>query len=199
MILEQSGWEGHTVGGLGSGNFNHKGQPPRRTTAEECLSIDASEWTREGILKAGVRQAGFWHWVYPGGREYSVGYEVNTTGGGDAWVRLSYIPLLTGERMDYRVVLLATRPHLGGVRWWFTCPVPGPHGPCGRRVGKLHIPPDDVYFGCRRCHQLTYTSSQQSRYDDPLFRRLARYMGWDFADVKRTMSGYGKPGWRLTW
>jgi hypothetical protein len=160
--------------------------------------LDASLWTREGILRAGVQKVGIWHWIFAGGRECSVGYEVNTLDRDNAWVRLSYTPLRTGERMDYRVVLLETRPHFGGVRWWLTCPVPGPHGPCGRRVGKLHIPPDDVYFGCRHCHRLTYTSAQQSRYNDKVFRLLARTTGFDFADVKGMMRGYGQPDWWLT-
>jgi hypothetical protein len=33
---------------------------------------------------------------------------------------------------------------------------------CGRRVGKLYLPPGGRYYGCRQCHDLTYTSCQQS-------------------------------------
>jgi hypothetical protein len=28
-------------------------------------------------------------------------------------------------------------------------------------VGKLYLPPHCRYFGCRHCHDLTYTSCQQ--------------------------------------
>ena len=60
------------------------------------------------------------------------------------------------------VALAATRPHFsrGGSRWWFVCPG------CGRRCGRLHLPYRAGAAGgflCRRCHDLTYESSQFSR------------------------------------
>jgi hypothetical protein len=187
------------VGGPGSGNFNHKWRPPRKTTAEECLSIDASLWARESILRAGVRQAGLWGWkdTRTGDVLATILYEVNTRDAGDPQVTLTHAAGPQGDCIAYPIRLATTRPPFGGVRWWFTCPVPGPHGPCGRRVGKLHLPPDDVYFGCRRCHRLSYTSSQRSRYDDPLFRLLARRTGFDVAEVKGLLRGFGTPGWSL--
>jgi hypothetical protein len=33
---------------------------------------------------------------------------------------------------------------------------------CGRRVGKLYLPPVARYYGCRTCHDLTYISFQRS-------------------------------------
>jgi hypothetical protein len=201
MILEQSGGEGDTVGGPGSGNFNHKWRPPKKTTAEECLSLDASEWTCEGILRAGVRRAGIWHWIYPSGRECSIGYEMNTLDGADAWVRLDYScrvpPPGPALPESYTVGLTTTRPPYAGLRWWFVCPLESDGRPCSRRVRKLYLPTDSTNFGCRHGHRLSYTSSQRSRYDDPVFRRLARHMGLDFAGVNGMMRGYGKPGWNL--
>jgi hypothetical protein len=190
------------VGGPGSGNFNHKWRPRRKTTAEECLSIDANVWTSEGILRAGVRQAGIWHWIYASGRECSLAYELNTLDGGDAWVRLAYscpVPP-PGQALaeSYTVALVTTRPPFGGTRFWFVCPRETDGRPCGRRVRKLYLPPDATVFGCRHCHKLSYTSSQRSRYDHAAFRRLARHTGFDFAEVKGLLRGYGKPGWWLT-
>jgi hypothetical protein len=95
------------------------------------------------------------------------------------------------------VGLTTTRPPFGGLRWWFCCPLEADGRPCGRRVHKLYLTVGATLFGCRHCHRLTYTSAQRSRYDDPVFRRLARTTGFDFADVKRMMRGYGKPGWYL--
>ena len=46
--------------------------------------------------------------------------------------------------------------------------------------------------GCRHCHELTYTSCQESRKYDSLFRFMARDMGQDFATVKRLMNRMGK-------
>jgi hypothetical protein len=61
---------------------------------------------------------------------------------------------------DYSVRLVATRCHLGGVRWWFVCPLSTNGVACGRRVRKLYL--RGRYFGCRHCHGLTYLSTQQS-------------------------------------
>src|SRR5262249_25845614 len=86
----------------------------------------------------------------------------------------------------------------GGLRWWFVCPLEADGRPCGRRVRKLYLPAGATLFGCRHCHRLSYTSSQRSRYDEPVFRRLARYMGWGFAEGEEMMRGDGAAGWGLT-
>ena len=49
---------------------------------------------------------------------------------------------------------------------WFVCPLVG----CGRRVGKLYLPPGGRYYGCRHCYRLTYESAQEH---DPRVSRLA--------------------------
>lgn len=64
------------------------------------------------------------------------------------------------------------RPHLGGKRFWFQCG-------CGKRVGRLYMPPGQQVFRCRHCYNLTYRSAQthdQRLYDlarDPLGLRTA--------------------------
>jgi len=71
----------------------------------------------------------------------------------------------TGEekKLEYKVDITTTPCHLGGVRYWFICPLWN----CGRRVGKLYLPSGAKYFGCRHCYDLTYTSCQEhdSRID----------------------------------
>jgi len=59
---------------------------------------------------------------------------------------------------------------------------------CGRRVGKLYLPPGGRYFGCRQCHDLTYTSCQESHRYDRLFGRLAADTGVDERLVKAMFS-----------
>jgi len=79
-------------------------------------------------------------------------------------VRLSYAnPEAKGEQKElkYDVRLTTTRPRFGGLRWWFLCPLLSDGRPCGRRVGKLYLPPRGRYFGCRQCHNLTYKSCQE--------------------------------------
>jgi hypothetical protein len=97
------------------------------------------------------------------------------------------------ESANYTIRLTTTRPRFGGLRWWFLCPLVTWGRACERRVGKLHLPPHGRYFGCRQCHALTYTSCQESRKYDRLFRLVASNMGADFATVKRVMNRLGKP------
>lgn len=47
-----------------------------------------------------------------------------------------------------------------GVRFLALCPLAVNGVPCRRRAVKLYQPPGSIHFGCRRCHQLAYTSSQ---------------------------------------
>jgi hypothetical protein len=96
------------------------------------------------------------------------------------------------ESAAYRVGLTTTRPHFGGRRWWFVCPLGVDGRPCGRRVGKLYLPPAGRYFGCRHCHGLTYTSCQDRRRFDSLYRRLAREAGVDVAAARRALRRPGE-------
>ena len=184
------------MGGPGSGNHYHWWRRSKKGVVEDCLSLDANRWTREGILKEGVFKAGTLRWTYGNGSTFAVHYEVVTGTPDPSVVRLSYswIWTATGEQesANYRVPLTTTMPRFGGLRWWFVCPLSINGRPCGRRVGKLFLPPHARYFGCRHCHDLTYTSCQESHKYDGLYRLLARHMGWDLGAVKRVMDGIGK-------
>jgi hypothetical protein len=150
---------------------------------------------QEGLLQAGICRSGSWHWQrrsVRGRKGSSVDYEVNTPAD-PPWVRLSYTLTATGEDLDYRVGLTTTAPHFGGLRWWFVCPLTVNGVPCGRRVGKLYLP--GQYFGCRHCHELTYTSCQESHRYDRLWERIARDTGQDVREVKRIMQRLGKRSW----
>jgi hypothetical protein len=89
---------------------------------------------------------------------------------------------MTGE--DAEIVLSA----VGGRRWWFTCPLIVNGRSCGRRVGKRYLPPGARYFGRRRCHDLTYTSCQESHRYDRLFKSLAADTGVDERLVRSMFS-----------
>jgi hypothetical protein len=71
-----------------------------------------------------------------------------------------------GQRsVDQLVEFSVTRPFFGGLRLWFACPA------CGRGARKLFLPPGGTEFGCRRCHGLTYMSSQESATRVNFYRR----------------------------
>ncbi|HEY1376402.1 MAG TPA: hypothetical protein VGF55_06385 [Gemmataceae bacterium] len=182
------------MGGPGSGNTYHWWRPAKKTVVEHCRHLDANRWTREGILRAGVRLSGGWRWTYgsTGEETAAIGYEVDTTAPDDSRLWLTYTLTGTGERVRYLVQLQRTRVHRGGSRWWFTCPLIVRDRPCGRRVAKLYLPPGGRYFGCRRCHDLTYTSCQEGHKYNSLFRRLAVDTGLDFGLVKHAMNQLGK-------
>jgi hypothetical protein len=122
-----------------------------------------------------------WRRVSTGEQTSSIGYHVNTSAGEPPTIRLDYTTKRPGEdqgeRMDYPVGLTTTPLPWGGVRWWFLCPLVRNGLPCGRRMGKLYLPPGGRYFGCRHCYDLTYTSCQESHKFDGLYRMLAANIG----------------------
>jgi hypothetical protein len=181
------------MGGPGSGNHYHWWRASKKDTVEDCRRIEANRWMREGILKAGICQRGEWVWLRDAKSKKvtaSIGYEVDTTTL-QPWVRLTYTLKRTGVELDYKIPLVVTRPHFGGQRWWFLCPLLGNSGGCNRRVAVLYLPYYARYFGCRDCHELTYTSCQESGKYDGIYRLIARETGKDLAVVKRLMRRFG--------
>jgi hypothetical protein len=140
---------------------------------------------REGILKGGVRQTGSWCWYRDASlkeQTAAISFVVNTLDQTGPWLRLSDTLTARQEQLDYRVGLTTTRPRFGGLRWWFVCPLVVNGRSCGRRVGKLYLPPRGRYFGCRHCYDLTYTSCQEHdkrvdwlRKNPETLRRLAEH------------------------
>jgi hypothetical protein len=180
------------MGGPGSGSHYQWWRGSKKTTAEACEAIDANRWMREGILKPGVDRVGSWRWIYHGGRENSITYEVNTLDQVCPFVRLSYTVTRAGtqerESFDYRVSLTTTQPHFGGLRWWFVCPLLACGHECARRVGKLYLPPRGLYFGCRHCHELTYKSTQTHDKRVDVLRRNPALLAAILENPKRNFS-----------
>jgi hypothetical protein len=112
----------------------------------------------------------------------SIGIEVTTHDDGTGSVQLTYtLTQADGQKipLDYTVRLVTTRPHIGGRRWLFICPIVKNGVPCVRRVAKLYR--NGRYFGCRVCHGLAYRSSQEAhqaeRNERMLGRIIAKYVG----------------------
>ena len=185
------------MGGRGSGNRNHWWRPEKKTTAEDCLQVDANCFARAGAFRAGARLTGLITWPdqRTGTVTASVGFSVDMADPAGPWARLFYTVQPSGELVDCPVRLLITPPYLGGLRHWFACPMPAGSGQCGRRVGKLYLPPGGRQFGCRRCHELTYLSAQEAHRFDRVWRTLAAATGWAPADVRRIMAGRASPIW----
>ena len=91
---------------------------------------------------------------------------------GEPVIRLHYTLNRINEYFEYPIKMTATRPNFGGLRWWFLCPrLKSGWRNCGRRVGKLYLPPCADHFACRLCHDLTYVSCQTSDKRVSWFRR----------------------------
>jgi hypothetical protein len=175
------------MGGFGSG-----WQGPKKEVVEDSLIISASYSRRQGMLKAGIQSSGSLIWNYRNGGSFRVNYEMNTLDLSNPFLRLWYTWPWSGTNDEgtkaYQVRLTTTRPRFGGLRWWFICPLLVGDRPCNRRIGKLYLPaPRARYFGCRHCHDLTYTSCQESHQGDALYAMLAQRVGMEPRDVRRIL------------
>lgn len=144
------------MGGPGSGNWVRWGPAKRRV--EQCDDLDTTFLRRKGWLHPGGVASGPVKWTYsPGGAISQLTLTTDLSDPARPVAHLSYT--LGDEALAYSVRLVTTRPHYGGVRWWFLCPLRPRGVPCLRRVRKLYR--DGRYFGCRHCHDLTYRSRQE--------------------------------------
>jgi hypothetical protein len=143
-----------------------------RLTVEACLTFDV------GSLKQSLKcvdfpsnsgqicWAGVSVWSNPfADTEAVLGYEVGRIENEGLLVLANPelaqpFPASVRLSAEYIIPVTTTRPRIGGLRYWFRCPVEHDGKPCGRRVKKLYLPPDKEIFGCRYCHDLTYRSCQ---------------------------------------
>jgi len=144
------------MGGTFSGCRDHK----KRVT-ESCRTIDTADLKRWHLLRPGTNRSGSLEWRRGNDEKVSaaIGYTVATANGAGTF-RVRYQIGDPPARFDYPVRLVTTGCHLGGVRWWFLCPLTPNGTACGQRVRKLYL--CGKYFGCRHCHALTYRSRQES-------------------------------------
>ena len=153
------------MGGLGSG-----WQGEKKATVEASLALVAAELAHKKALVVGKWSLGTWSWTSGGAPLLTIGYEADLSDRGSTWLRLFY--QVSGEAVDYKIRLVATTPHYGGLRWWFICPLERRNGEPPRRVAKLYLPPGGKYFGSREGYGLTYTSCQESGKNRGFLRLL---------------------------
>jgi hypothetical protein len=151
------------MGGFGSGRSWQGG----RRAVEQCLVLATGDFHRRGRTRCN----GSLHWAWGSGRKDSVGYFFTS-----ACVPTLMLEYCYGEREVVRIPvrLQTTDTQFDGSRWWFSCPLIVDGVACNRRVGKLYLPPNAKYFGCRRCHNLTYRSCQRSHQTERLFALIGQ-------------------------
>src|SRR5262245_46361602 len=141
------------MGGFGSG-----WQSARKPVVESCHAIDTADLRRCNMLVPGITDR-FGSFTWRRGDETEPSSSVSyllTIGDGSCTLRRQYRVGEPAVSLDYPGRLETTGCHLGGVRWWFVCPLSINGVACGRRVRKLYL--RGRYFGCRHCHDLTYRS-----------------------------------------
>ncbi len=146
-----------------------------RLTVEQCRILRVESMQRDGVFRSGAGSSWTTLWKDNSGFiEAALGFVVVRERGELALIiDPEQVKQYLGMRIlgRYEVPITSTRPHLGGARYWFRCPVRRDGSPCGKRVGRLYLPPEMQTFGCRRCYNLTYKSAQTH---DPRPYKLAR-------------------------
>ena len=129
----------------------------RKATVEESFDLTVQQLKRYGMLESGYTAMPI-EWVtnHTGKRtRILIAVDISTD---DPFVILMYtLTDRDGNKTDYKreVSLLKTPCNFGGIRYWFACPV------CFKRVGNLYRPPDNIYFCCRGCQNLSYNSRNE--------------------------------------
>jgi hypothetical protein len=137
-----------------------------KETVERCLHLDVASLRQ--ALDADGPVTGRLAWGDPGGGpEAALEFSVEPLGDGQALLRLGYVlgSAENGQDVEETIVLIAT-PQFRGRRWSFRCPLERDGQACSRTARILYLPPNQRYFGCRQCFDLSYLSRQQR--PDPL-------------------------------
>jgi len=161
------------MGGPGSSRWRCH---TKNTTVEDCLPLTMKPLKK--ALTYGPGWGGTMNWSQGGEPFAWLSFTTESLSGGLA-VRLRYSKTTGDEKkpLDYLVRAISFPVRLGGIRWLFLCPLVLDGTLCGRRSAKLYLPAGGLYFGCRGCHGLTYTSSQVSHKFDGLYTVLAAKVG----------------------
>lgn len=140
-----------------------------RQQAEWSNALSVFSLKKYGYLEKGLDyKAGTMRWSYNGVSKSSVSIAVRKTQDGRMYLSLNYTHTSSwdGEKsyMDFDIELTTTPCNLGGVRYWFICPLSKRGVYCGRRVGVIYA--IGKWFGCRHCGDIAY----QSQFEGGKFR-----------------------------
>lgn len=145
------------MGGFGSGRWHGR---ERRQVIEKCRSICSDDLSRQGPIRA--HQEGQIDIHEPGGGvTASLPFVVVP-------IRSSILVIGFRLRCNDEIVtqgipISTTQTRFGGTRLCFLCPTGDPDDFCGGASRRLYLPPGKKYFGCRSCHQLSYSACQKRK------------------------------------
>ena len=146
------------MGGAGSGRW---GKHNKKIAVEDCLCLDMK--LLNSALAHGSGYNGAVSWFRDRERFAWLGYAIRDSDEGLV-LHLEYSKIFQAKKRSVDCIIRVARcsVHFGGIRWYFLCPLIVGGTPCRRRCAKLLLPRRSLYFGCRTCHNLTYSSSQKS-------------------------------------
>jgi len=161
------------MGGSGSGNWYRGSTKP---TEENFHRFSIVRLKHYGLIGKPMRASGNWQWTCNDEVISSMCYDIRTLYEDSPHLRVHYTNTRSGEKYDYKILLTTTRPHYGGERWWFRCPVQG----CGRRVAVLYLA---QIFACRHCCKLAYSSQNEAPHYRQLHKaqKIHQQLGGDWA------------------
>ena len=160
-----------------------------RLTVEDCpLCLCVASFHRAGVFDCSAGATGPLSWSNPSGEQLGrLEWRLDHSGPTGLAIYIRRQVIRFGVPVDEQTMPVATvRPHLGGKRFWFLCA-------CGKRAGRLYLPPGQRMFRCRHCYNLTYGSTQtqdKRKYDmlrDPTALRAALRSD----DLKQYLRGIG--------
>ena len=172
------------MGGYGSGPGGYSS----KLTVEDCTTLKIEKLFRDRLIGLWKGSGSLvWRNTDSGEERGSVGFRLDTDY--EHWIKMTLEYTVTNrddEKTEIKepIRLTSTRPNFGGKRWWFYCPLIKNGRLCNRRVGRLYLPSGGLYFGCRHCYDLTYTSCQDSHKYDSFLIPMAARLGCSLKEVK---------------
>lgn len=164
-----------------------------KTVVESCQILDINYFSRNGLFRQGYSAGNITWQNYSGKIIRTASWELDSVEDNTDFL-IQFSLSVNGETVPLQQSIPTEKTRLvsGGIRWWFICPLFFNGRSCGRRVAKLYRPPYSRYFGCRKCHDLTYKSCQDSHRFDDIFEAVGNSMGiapekvkWLLAQRKR--------------
>jgi hypothetical protein len=136
-----------------------------RVVVEDCLSFDIANLVRAGVFRANPGTLCSSVWKDADEQEiFRANFWVEMTTSGKALLQVRYGVPSGRPLMHYaqsESVEIVQTPLYFGPRYWFLCPGVHNSAPCRRRTRILYFPPNASRLGCRKCHNLIYTSARE--------------------------------------
>ena len=157
-----------------------------RLTVEQCLRFSVTDLRRDRVFHSPPGSLWESKWEGLTGELLRLRYTI------EEWPGCALAVRFDNRTNNGDIVqITTTRPHFGGRRFWFLCPLGQQGYTCRRRVAHLYLRPGDARLACRHCLNLTYRSCQShdKRRDSLLRDPAALIAALQSKEHKRAMLG----------